>query len=225
MNWAWKATTSHHVSNGFVPKADALRVLDYAPDYAMRGIGPMNSGLREISRDQCEELLHIFVSNPQAKGPAPGGEEPPPGYGGGEGIDHKTLKEYVATCPSIALGEDGITTFKMEYPFRTGDRADVILKDDTGRYIGVEVEISQNDKQIEGLLQTIKYRHMVAVTEGVTFEECRAVLIAYSLSNGIKELCRRYDVKAVEIKRELVEDWNAGRAHEVPLKVIDKGRN
>jgi hypothetical protein len=212
MNWAWKATTRHHVSNGFVAKPEVLRVLEYAPSYAMRGIGPMNSGLREISQSQYEDLLRMFVGSTQAKGTAPGGEEPPPGYGGPEGIDHRTLKEYVAACPSIALNEDRITTLKMEYSFRSGDRADVVLKDETGRFIGVEVEISQSDKQTEGLLQAIKYRHMVAVTEGVTFEECRAVLIAYSLSNRIKELCHRYDVTPIEIKRPTVEEWNVARA-------------
>ncbi len=214
MNWAWKATTAHHVSNGFTPKTDVLRVLDFEPNYTMRGFGKMNSGLREISKAEYDKLLSIFVANSQAAALAPGGKNPPPGHwteGGGEGPEHRILKEYVAAHPSIVLNEDQVTTIRMEYPFPSGDRADIALKDQAGRFIGVEVEILQNDSQIEGLLQAVKYRHMIAVMEGVTFEECRAVLVAYTLSDGIKRLCSRYDVQAIEIQRQPVEAWNAGR--------------
>lgn len=211
MNWAWRATTTSHASNGFAPKAEVLRVLGYNPGYTMRGFGQMNSGLREIRKSDYEELLGIFVRHPRARGAAPGGKEPPHGPGGGEGPEHRLLKEYVAAHPGKVMGEEGITTLRMEYPFPSCDRADVVLRDAAGRYLGVEVEISQGDSQIEGLLQAIKYRHMLAVTEGVTFEECRAVLVAYRLSTGIRSLCAQYEVQPIEIARAAVQAWTAQR--------------
>lgn len=213
-NWAWEAITESHISNGFVPQADLLRILGYALNYNLRGFGESHSGLRQVSKEQYDELLAVFVSNSVVTANAPGGQQPRPGHwteGGGEGPEHLALKEYVAANPSVVLGEPGVVTLKIEYPFPSGDRADIALRDQAGRFIGVEIELEQSDTQLEGLLQAIKYRHMLAVMEGVTFEECRSVLVAYKLGNKIKQLCKQYDVKAIEALGESVRLWQLKR--------------
>jgi hypothetical protein len=211
-NWAWEAKTKNHISSGFVPLAAVNRALGYAPGSVLRGFGDRNSGLKEIDKATYDTLVQLFrrSSEKTAHAPAPGGKPPPPGHwreGGGEGPEHLALKEYVAKHPALVFGEPDIETVKVEYPFPSGDQADIILKDEAGRFIGVEIEIEQRDGQLEGLLQAIKYRHMVAVTEGARFDECRAALIAYRLAKTIKNLARKYDVETFELDRRKVTEW------------------
>ena len=75
---------------------------------------------------------------------------------------------------------------------------------------GVEVEVEQDDTELAGLLQAIKYRYMLAVMHGRPYDETRAVLVAYKLGSGIKALCEKYAVKAVEVERSAVERWRRG---------------
>jgi hypothetical protein len=209
-NWKWMAPTRAHFSNGFVPLKDVLRILDLSPNYNMFGFGDANSGLRRIERWQFDELLSIFRSNPARKPIAPGGRQTKPGNwpeGGGEGDDHLLLKQYVAANPSAVLAEEGVETIELEFKFGTGDSADVTLRDRVGRVIGVEIEIGQRKPELEGILQAIKYRHMLAVMFRQRFDESRAVLIAYELDAWVKALCDEYDVQWVEVRRRDVARW------------------
>ncbi|HYE21807.1 MAG TPA: hypothetical protein VEA69_25430 [Tepidisphaeraceae bacterium] len=210
--WRWKAPTKNEFSNGFVSRADLLRVTDQSPNYNMFGYGDGHSGLKKITADQYEELLAIFKRNPARLPLAPKGRKPPKGHwteGGGEGPEHLTLKNYVAANPAAVFGEAGVRTHAVEFPFGTCDRADIILKDHVGRGIGVEIEVAQRDGQLDGLLQAIKYRHMLAVLLGQRFDETRAALIAYTLSDTIKGLCERYEVRWIEVDRRDVATWSA----------------
>ena len=69
------------------------------------------------------------------------------------------------------------------------------------------MEVEQDDTELAGLLQAIKYRHMLAVMYGRPFRETRALLVAHRLSGKIKHLCREYQVQPVEITREDVARW------------------
>jgi hypothetical protein len=209
-NWKWTAPTHAHFSNGFVPLKDVLRTLDLSPNYNMFGFGDANSGLRQIEPWQFDELLHIFRSNPTRKPIAPGGRRTKPGHpteAGGEGDDHLLLKQYVAANPAAVLGEKGVETIGSEFKFGTGDSADVALRDRVGRVIGVEIEIAQRKPELEGILQAIKYRHMLAVMFRQRFDESRAVLVAYELDAWVKALCDEYDVQWAEVERREVSAW------------------
>jgi hypothetical protein len=133
--------------------------------------------------------------------------------GGGESPEHEALKKYVAQEPSLVLRETGLRLVKEEYPFACSDRADVVLVDSMNRPLGVEVEVEEHDGDLAGLLQSVKYRHMLAVVCGRPFRESRAVLVAYKLGAGIKALCRQYDVQAVEVDRDIVENWRANNGY------------
>lgn len=212
--WSWFAATKPVTSNGFVDRKDVNRVLGYKGNYNFHGFGQGSSGLKEITATQFEELRVLFTQMAVFKQVAIKGEEPPPGRrfeGGGEGEVHRTLKEYVAAHPSLVLGEDGVTTLAVEYSFVTGDRADIALRDRFGRVIGVEVEVEQNDGQNDGTLQAIKYRYMLAMMLDVAFPESRSLLVAYKLSEAIRDRCARYDVQCVEVDRSKVERWDCQR--------------
>ena len=92
-------------------------------------------------------------------------------FGGGEGEDHKALKEYVARNPKvIGLGANTSTGI-TEYPLPSGDSLDVSFN---GRKIWVAVEvkssISAEGDIVRGLFQCVKYR---AVMEAVLLTESR----------------------------------------------------
>jgi len=206
--WRWVAETHEEVTTGFVSASDVKNVLGYKPGFNFHGFGDKHSGVKWLTQEQCEALLTLFRSSqPPVESPPKGTYSGKPVSGGGEGPEHKALKEYVAAQPSLALQETDLKTVALEYEYPCGDRADVVLSDNMNRPIGVEVEVEQNDTELEGLLQAIKYRHMLAVMHDRPFRETRAVLVAHKLSEGIKYRCRQYEVQAVEITREEVAQW------------------
>lgn len=206
--WRWVAETHEEVTTGFVPVADVRRVLGYSAGYKFRGFGELRSGVKRLAHDQADSLLALFLAKqPPILAPSARTHRGHPTPGGGEGPEHEALKNYVAQEPSLALQEPGLRTIKVEYEFPCSDRADVVLADSMNRPWGVEVEVEQDDTELAGLLQAVKYRHMLAVMHGRPFRETRAVLVAYKLSNGIKSLCGKYDVLAAEVDRSAVARW------------------
>ena len=206
--WRWKAKTHEEVTTGFVPAADVKRVLEFGGGYKFHGFGRLRSGVKHVTQAQCEALLAIFRSS-QSPVLAPPKRTRPghPTSGGGEGPEHEALKKYIAQEPSLALAEADLRTVAVEYEFPCNDRADVVLVDNMNRPIGVEVKVMQSDTDLAGLLQAVKYRHMLAVMHNRPFREARAVLVAHRLSNRVKMLCREYDVQAVEIDRAAMSGW------------------
>lgn len=82
-----------------------------------------------------------------------------PIYGsGGEGKEHKALKEYIKANPQ-KLGIHHVVHSETEYVFPSGDRLDVyfVLKD--GTHVAVEVKPSTAPEQdvARGIFQCVKY--------------------------------------------------------------------
>ena len=78
---------------------------------------------------------------------------------GGEGEQHKNLKEYIYNNPSII----GIHSFKekaMEHNLLSGDRLDVWFRliDDSEIAVEVKSEISSSADVLRGLFQCVKYK-------------------------------------------------------------------
>jgi hypothetical protein len=209
--WRWLARTCDEASNGFVPKAAVLDVLfPESPKYTFMGFGDLHSGLKRISAEQFNRLRSLFRSTPAREPIAPDGIPNRVGQwseGGGEGPEHLHLKEYAAANPGLVLNEDSVKTHAIEFPFGTGDRADLVFVDRVGRVIGVEIEVIQTANQLEGLLQSIKYRFMLAVMFNQRFDEARSALVAYEIDDRIKCLAAQYDVKCVEVDRAAVRNW------------------
>jgi len=124
------------------------------------------------------------------------------GAGGGTGAEgplHKLIKEAIAADPVAVLGEPGLKTIQMEYPFPTGDRADVMLEDSAGRIIGLEVEPAVGDDDLPGILQAIKYRYMGALMRNKRVSDSRSFLVANHISAGARRICEAYQVECFEV--------------------------
>jgi hypothetical protein len=199
IRWSWYADTEHVSTNGFASLEDVNRVLGYSQNYNLRGFGDKKSGLKKLTKKQFDELLKIFNSNSNKKPRKKKVTTSTYGGLGGESEEHKKLKNKIAKNPSKYLNEEGLKTIEVEYSFPSGDRADIVLKDKFGRIIGVEIEISQDENNHIGVLQAIKYRYMLAYMFSIDFKDTRSMLVAHSISNGLKKNCKGYEVECFEV--------------------------
>jgi hypothetical protein len=206
----WHAPLQLRSQSGFVPRAEINRALGYKVGFNFHGFGNQHSGLKLLEPSEADRLLEAFLGDRQGL-PAPErsrrhlhGETEP------ESDAHRNLKLFVASDPSRVLGEEGLSTLAVEYQFPTQDRADLVLEDRFGCVIGLEVEVDCGPDHIAGVLQAIKYRRMLEVMLKRHLGDGRAMLVAYSLSPEVRELCARYDVEAVAVSRETVP--NVARA-------------
>lgn len=208
--WRWFAPVEILSRSGFVPRSEVGRSLGYKPTYNFRGFGTLHSGLLEITHEQYQDITRKFhdarrLELPSYPIPRGGGAT----GGGGESATHRNLKEYVAANPSAALKEPGLRTVHIEYPFPTGDRADIVLADAHDRVVAVEVEPSVGDSDIVGPLQAIKYRFMLEWVSNREPGDSRAILVAHSISPQIRELCCIYDVECIEVSEAQVSGSSA----------------
>jgi len=201
--WRWYADTEPVTMNGFLPRLKVNEILHFEPNYPLHGFGDLHSGRKKLTERQYIELVDEFKKHPRKKDFTQSGDRKghwAPDDQGGESEEHKKLKELVASDPSKILGEKELKTFGVEYGFSSNDRAAIILEDGEGRLIGTEIELSViSGDDVAGILQAIKYRYMVALTEGRRNFETRAFLIAHSISEKMKALCEQYDVEWFEV--------------------------
>jgi len=204
--WRWKVDTRLINQSGFVPRKELNVLLGHKPDYGLRAFGKKHSGLKTVREDVHQKILQAFNQNqpPETK---PITRNPrkyvPRKYGqGGEGPKHKRLKERVAANPPRILGEEGLTLIQTEYPFPTGDRADILLKTSENQYVAVEIKVAVDMGDISGVLQAVKYSRMYAVECRRMFEEVRAFLVAHQISDDVKELCNGYGIETFVVAPE-----------------------
>jgi hypothetical protein len=211
--WRWYAPLKLITRTGFVPRQSLNEILGYAPNYSLHGFGDAKSGLKKVSKEQFDQILHNF----KASAPLPP-QINHPHYlhhdvlGAPESTEHLNLKKYVAASPTAVMKEEGVRHISTEYMFPSNDKADVVLEDRFSRIIGVEIEVAINENNLAGMLQAIKYRYMLEVTYGRNPGDSRALLVAHKISNGVKKLCARYGVETVEINKEKVQEWLKGNS-------------
>jgi hypothetical protein len=210
--WRWYTPLKLITRSGFVSRQRLNQILGYAPNYSLHGFGDAKSGLKKISQGEFDQILSAFrESLPAPQELSPKAYIPHDAPGGVESKEHRYLKEYVAGNPTNVLHEEGVRYLFTEYPFCTNDQADVVLEDKFGRIIGVEVEVAIDEKNLAGMLQAIKYRYMLEVTHERSAGDSRALLVAYQISPGVKGACKKYNVEAVEVAKELVMKWAEDR--------------
>lgn len=204
--WRWNADTQPISMNGFVPREKVNKVLGYKKDNPFRGFGDLKSGLKKLTKGQYDELVGVFKEHPREETlKSEHGHKGTwaPHDQGVESEEHKNLKNLVASNPSTILNEPGLKTLKVEYGFVSGDKADIVFEDGDGRIVGAEIELSVGDN-IAGILQAIKYRYMLALTEERRNFETRAFLIANSVSASAKTICDKYEVEYFEVPNRKV---------------------
>ena len=123
--------------------------------------------------------------------------------GGGEGKEHKAIKEYVYKHPE-SLGITGVIRKETEHPLPSGDRLDVYFETSDNRYaIEVKPSTSSDDDIIRGIFQCVKYK---AVLEAMRKVDCdrysisTLLVVAGTMSDRNKQLAEALEIKCVNIK-------------------------
>lgn len=208
--WRWHAVCEAINTEGFLDREAVNAVIGYEPGFNFHGFNA-GRGIKELTEAQYNQLLDAFNENSisRAGDRPPGKNQRTPHvnkYPRGEGPDHKALKQYVYENPSSVFPGVKFKRKKVEFPFHhTGDRIDVLLIDTDSRPYAIEIEVDVADDEIAGLLQAIKYKHMFAALRKRTYEEVRAVLVAYCISDEMKKMCGTYGITTIEISRETVQ--------------------
>lgn len=122
-------------------------------------------------------------------------------YGGGEGKEHKALREAIHQDPGL-VGLPDCRKAETESILPSGDRVDVRVWPSRGSEVLIEVKVCDNIQELtRGVFQCIKYRAVVAADHGRT---PRVLLAAYSLHPQVVAFARRHGVatKLVPKNRE-----------------------
>lgn len=120
-------------------------------------------------------------------------------YGeGGEGDEHRKLKEWIAQNPS-EIGLIDVKRAQTEYVFMSGDVADILFALRGGKYAVVEVETCDS---YPGCHQALKYRVLKCAELGIDIKsaDVEAVVVAPSIPQDAKDFCNRYGIRFVEKK-------------------------
>ena len=90
--------------------------------------------------------------------------------GGGEGEEHKVIKEYICKHPE-SIGYKKVKRAETEYVLPSGDRLDVYFELEDGTHVAIEVKPSISPEQdlVRGIFQSVKYK---AVMEALRAVEC-----------------------------------------------------
>lgn len=122
--------------------------------------------------------------------------------GGGEGEEHRRLKNRVANNPGL-VGLPSTAHATKEAPLPSGDRIDVLF-DSARRLLAVEVKSSiSNDVDLtRGLFQCVKYRAVMEAERGVSgaHHSVDALLVVgRSFPDGLRALQNGLGVEVLEI--------------------------
>ena len=117
---------------------------------------------------------------------------------GGEGEEHRRLKELVAAKPKL-IGLPARAKATVEHRFLSGDQVDVKFDLPNGDAAVVEVETTL---PLPGAHQAVKYRALLEVERGVELGSgcVEAVLVAHAFNAEARQLADRYGIRLVELK-------------------------
>lgn len=124
-------------------------------------------------------------------------------YGsGGEGKEHKEIKNYIAEHPA-SIGIKGVINVETEHDLLSGDRLDVHFKCRKGRHVAVEVKPSSSpDADImRGIFQCIKYQAVMdasRVVDNDNYDNEVILVIARPMSPEAKQIAIDLGVKFID---------------------------
>jgi hypothetical protein len=205
MWWRYCVSTEPVNSGTCILREQFLPIISYSPNWNLHGFGDNHSGVKRLTTKQFAELREMYErlaeqeDRKRVEKNSRGGQF---GGTGGEGDVHRALKERIAADPSGVLGEPGLTLQEIEFPFRcTGNRIDVLLRDQDKRYIAVEVEVDFDQNHLAGALQCMKYRAMLAYFFKRPLQEVRCILVAHDIASEVNTRCATYKIEtAVVVK-------------------------
>lgn len=129
-------------------------------------------------------------------------------HGGGEGSEHKKLKEYICNHPEVVgIKED--CKGELEEMLYSGDRLDVLFKLKNGDRIAVEVKPSTSDDTdiFRGIYQCVKYKAVMEAMRRAKSEKynIKVILVtARPLSNLHRRLITEFSTHHIHLKKKLI---------------------
>lgn len=120
--------------------------------------------------------------------------------GGGEGREHKSLKEYIAQHPE-KVSVTNVKSASIEHPLPSGDRIDVYFELNDGNHVVVEVKPSTSpDEDVSrGVFQCVKYKSIIEAMDKLTcgYRNITAILVCGGkISQNNKTLAENLEVSA-----------------------------
>ena len=148
--------------------------------------------LPEVSVITEQELEPINLSDPDPFLLRTGG-------GGGEGEQHKQLKEWAAAHPEVFAEYGRFKKGKMEFPLQSGDQLDVCFTG-TDMILAVEVKAANapESEVRRGIFQCVKYRAVLRATQFAKGEHPTAqavLLVERRLPDELARLAKRLKVR------------------------------
>jgi hypothetical protein len=205
MWWRYRSSTESVNSGACIPREEFLPIIGYSPKWNLHGFGDNHSGVKRLTAKQFAALREMYErlvereDRKRIERNSRGGQF---GGAGGEGDVHRALKDRVAADPSGVLGEPGLTLKEVEFPFGcTGDRIDVLLRDQDKRYVAVEVEVDCDRNHLAGALQCMKYRAMLAYYFERPLVEVRCILVAHGIASEVKTRCAAFEIETTVVAR------------------------
>ena len=124
------------------------------------------------------------------------------GYGGGEGKEHKTIKEHIYNSPE-SVGIKNVAFAEMEHDLPSGDRLDVYFELKNGNRVAVEVKPSTSpDEDItRGIFQCVKYKAVMDALRTVDYgryDNDTLLVVAKPMSEANKRLANDLGIKFIE---------------------------
>lgn len=121
--------------------------------------------------------------------------------GGGEGKEHKTIKEYIYNHPE-SLGITGVSRKEKEHPLPSGDRLDVYFETSDCKYaIEVKPSTSPDDDITRGIFQCVKYNAVMEAVRKIGYDKYAIrilLVIAGELSERNKKLAEALGVTIIQ---------------------------
>jgi hypothetical protein len=207
MWWRYRVSTEPVNSGACIPREQFLPIIGYSPNWNLHGFGDNHSGVKRLTAKQFADLREMYERLAEQEDRKRVEKNSREGQFGGTGVEgdvHRALKERIAADPSGVLGEPGLTLQEIEFPFRcTGDRIDVLLRDQDKRYVAVEVEVDCDRKHLSGALQCMKYRAMLAYFFKRPLQEVRCILVAHDIASEVNTRCATYKIETVVVSRAI----------------------
>lgn len=123
------------------------------------------------------------------------------GYGG-EGQEHKSIKEYIANHPE-SIGLKNVKKTLLEYDLLSGDRLDIYFECQNNKHIAVEVKpsISPDGDVLRGIFQCIKYQSVMdasRVLDNDNYDNEVLLVIAGPISEANKQIANDLGIKYLD---------------------------
>jgi len=124
-------------------------------------------------------------------------------YGsGGEGKEHKALKEYIAKHPE-SIGVKGVTFTKTEHGLLSGDSLDVYFECRKKQHYAIEVKPKSSPEAdiLRGIYQCVKYKAVMdamRVVDNDNYENNTLLVIAGEMTDFLRQVANDLNVKYIE---------------------------